>query len=92
MSAQGDDWTESLIREILPEASQEQIEAVLAVLANAATDMRTVAGWPSRLHLFRPGEYMVDGRPWEEYVCALMVPVKGPVDLWRQVIRREHTR
>ena len=87
MSSQGDDWTDKLIREAIGNATQEQIEEVIAILSKSAREIRTNAGWPSRFHLFRPGEYMVDGRPWEEYIVGLLVPVRGPVDLWRRGVR-----
>jgi hypothetical protein len=86
MSAQGEGFfVPARLR--LAELRQPEIERLVAILAFARNAV-LAEGWPARLHVFPPGTYQVDGQAHEQYVCALLLPVTGPLDSWRQGVKR----
>jgi hypothetical protein len=75
------------------EATQEQIEDVQRVLDAAAGAVRDL-GWPVRMLVFPPGAMIVRDAPFpptqnDEYVYGFLLPISGPVDLWRQHANRD---
>jgi hypothetical protein len=90
MSGQGAEFPLEPVRH---EASQEQINEVQTILDFAAAAIRE-HGWPVRMLVFPPGSMIIRDTPFpptqnDVYVYALMLPVAGPVDLWRQHANRD---
>jgi hypothetical protein len=85
VSAQGGEFVE-LPRSL--EADQEAVEQIIEVFRNAQHELRDI-GYPTILHVIAPGDLASNGP--ERHLFALVGPVAGVVDLWRQAARRSRT-
>ena len=85
MSEQGGDFLEARDEPW----DQETMDAIIGVFENAAVQLRELMH-PYRVNVFRPGEFTVDRYGVnDEYVFALLVPMVGPPEFWRQAATKD---